>query len=50
MAEVILNDNKFKQEILILKRAFVDFFASWCGPCQMQSPIVEELLRFYGQP
>jgi thioredoxin 1 len=43
---MLLNKDNFKQEVedssgLVL----VDFFAPWCGPCQMMLPIVEEMAK-----
>src|SRR3989338_3956479 len=40
-----LNDSNFYEEIKKNKVALVDFWASWCGPCQMVAPVVEELAK-----
>jgi len=42
--EVTLTDANFSQEILKYEGvALVDFWAPWCGPCQMMGPIIKEL-------
>jgi len=42
-SEEEFNDNVLKSTLPVL----VDFWAPWCGPCQMVSPIVEELKEDY---
>lgn len=44
MAVIHLTKQTFEQEVLQSdKPVFIDFFATWCGPCKMLSPIVEQV-------
>lgn len=39
-----INKNEFELEVLREEKVVVvDFFAQWCGPCKMLSPILEEV-------
>lgn len=49
MSEPIeLTDDNFEQEVLKSDLpVLVDFWATWCGPCRMVGPIVDELAKEY---
>ena len=44
--EVNLNKENFEEEVLKSdKTVLVDFWATWCGPCQMIAPVVEDIAK-----
>ena len=48
MSALNINKNNFAQEVLNSEKpVLVDFWASWCGPCRMVVPIVEQIAEEY---
>ena len=43
MSVVKLNKGNYNEIVNAEKKVLIDFYADWCGPCRMLSPIVDEI-------
>ena len=48
MAEIVITKDNFENEVMKSdKPVLLDFWAGWCGPCKMLSPIVSQIADKY---
>lgn len=46
MSVLKISKENFEAEVLKAdKKVIIDFYADWCGPCQMMSPVIDELAK-----
>ena len=47
MSVIKVNKSNFEELLKSEKTVLIDFYADWCGPCRMVSPIVDEIAEEY---
>lgn len=45
----ITNENYEKEVLKSDKPVLIDFYADWCGPCRMMSPVIDEIAKEMGE-
>ena len=49
MAHIVITNQNFDQITGTDKPVLIDFFATWCGPCKMLAPIIDEISEERGE-
>jgi thioredoxin 1 len=50
MSVKAITEENFEQEVLNSEKpVLLDFYADWCGPCKMMSPIIDEIAEEIGE-